>query len=263
MGTESKLDEVRGKVEVDFANIYDANKFKQEMEDRFEGDISTRVSSNFKIQESFKKIYESSQDEEQILAASKVRQEELKEKLQQLMEEYSDVVEYKFDYYSSDNPYDCDEKDFALDFVDTPEAQKIKRDRWQRQQAEKEQQFKENNWTSAEEVESAAKEIVLKNDFEISDPTGKHPDRKMHFHNCGIAAVKDYRGKPHWEIRFEQELEWPDNKEFYKIIKRPRQDAEIYYTYTDNLKSGPKERKVTVYGSIPFGKNEIGELKYE
>ena len=58
MGTKSKLDEVRGKVEVDFANIYDANRFKQEMEDRFEDDTSTYVSSNFKIQESFKKIYE-------------------------------------------------------------------------------------------------------------------------------------------------------------------------------------------------------------
>lgn len=214
-------------------------------------------------QETFKKIYESSQDEEQILAASKARQEELKAKLQQLMEEYSDVVDYKFDYYSSDNPYDCDEKDFALDFVDTPEAQKIKRDRWQRQYAEKEQQFKENNWTSAEEVESAAKEIILKNDFEISDPTGKHPDRKMHFHNCGIAAMKDFRGRAHWEIRFEQELQWPDNKEFYKIIRRPEKDAEIYYTYTDNLKSGPKERKISVFGSISLGKNEIGELKYE
>lgn len=49
-----KLEEaIRGKVEIDFANIYDADKFKQEMEDRFEDDDSTYVSSNFRVQREY------------------------------------------------------------------------------------------------------------------------------------------------------------------------------------------------------------------
>lgn len=47
---KDKLEEaIRGKVELDFANIYDANEFKQEMEDRFEDDKSIHISSNFRL----------------------------------------------------------------------------------------------------------------------------------------------------------------------------------------------------------------------
>lgn len=63
---KDKLEEaIRGKVELDFANIYDANEFKQEMEDRFENDKSIHISSNFRLPNykegkdmDFEKIYE-------------------------------------------------------------------------------------------------------------------------------------------------------------------------------------------------------------
>lgn len=47
---KSKFDEgIRGKVELDFASIYEANKFKQEMERRFKKDKNVFISSNFNL----------------------------------------------------------------------------------------------------------------------------------------------------------------------------------------------------------------------
>ena len=47
---ENKLEEaIRYKIELDFANIYEANKFKHEMEDRFKKDKNIYISSNFNL----------------------------------------------------------------------------------------------------------------------------------------------------------------------------------------------------------------------
>ena len=50
---ENKLEEaIRYKIELDFANIYEANKFKHEMEDRFKKDKNIYISSNFNLSNS-------------------------------------------------------------------------------------------------------------------------------------------------------------------------------------------------------------------
>ena len=47
---ENKLEEaIRYKVELDFANIHEADKFKKEMEGRFKKDRNIYVSSNFNL----------------------------------------------------------------------------------------------------------------------------------------------------------------------------------------------------------------------
>lgn len=102
---ENKLEEsIRGKVEIDFADIYEADKFKKEMEKRFKNSKTTFISSNFKLpkkysiwNESVKKSFEKILNEKRVDNFDFDKKSKMSEIWQKMRSTVLEVAEFDFE----------------------------------------------------------------------------------------------------------------------------------------------------------------------
>ena len=72
------------------------------------------------------------------------------------------------------------------DCIEWREEQEAKRKREEEEKERKEQERKENNWTSKEEAIEAIQHLINASSFTQASPTKNHPDRVVHYKNCGL-----------------------------------------------------------------------------
>lgn len=118
--------------------------------------------------------------------------------------------------------------------------QKAKRKAEEEAREQTKREFKEKYWTSKEEAIEAIQPLINADSFTQAIPTKNHPDRVVHFKNCELRLEEQTSDfyYTHYSIRVSTSPYWIKER----ILKKAGSDAEIYATWIDQLKRGPKER---------------------
>lgn len=192
--------------------------------------------------------------------------------------------EFEKSVLSGDTIYDSGEETWSVNLIKSISYEEYKQYKEEeaeiermRQEDEKEsaRSWSEDYWHSEEEAINGVKNLIKLDNISLPAPTKAHPDRVIHYDGCGLYTKKEYKYKygVYWvvEISVEKRLSQYRNIDADEMetinteIKAPKPYAEIYYTWTDQLKRGSKERHKTLadaqnpYQSFEIGKDSINK----